>query len=226
MRSPVNLIMCVLMIATAVTTVLATPDTPAPVLQSTIRLADMFPEKIGDWKIDPYIVPLQVSPEMQKQLNELYNQTLARTYVNDAGEHVMLSVAYGGDQHGNLALHKPENCYGTQGFIISGLEKADFVSGDANFPVTRLVAVQGNRNEAITYWSTVGDKVIRNGIEQKLQKLRYAMTGKIPDGILVRVSAIDRDTDNSYRIQNAFIKLMLASMKAQDRDRIVGKVDS
>jgi len=186
----------------------------------------MIPETIGVWKIDPDIVPLQLSPEMQKGLSELYSEVLVRTYVNPSGEHVMLSVAYGGDQSGNLALHKPEHCYGAQGFEISNVNSLPYHFDQSVFPVTRLLAVQGRRSEPITYWTTVGDKVVRDGLEQKLQKLRYAMTGKIPDGILVRVSTLDNDMNNAYRLQDSFIQSMLAAMKTADRKKIIGRPDA
>jgi len=222
-KTTVNLILCLLMLTAAVTTKLVTPAKLVMVQQSEISLKDMVPEQIGEWKIDPNIIPLQLSPEVQKGLNELYSQTLVRTYVNSVGERVMLSIAYGGDQSGNLALHKPEHCYGAQGFEISDFVKDDFVTESGTFPVTRLLAVQGHRSEPITYWTTVGDKVVKDGLQQKLQKLRYAMTGKIPDGILIRVSTIDDDLANSYRIQNSFIKSMLSSMNKEDRTKIIGR---
>ncbi|MET3106048.1 EpsI family protein [Oxalobacteraceae bacterium GrIS 1.18] len=219
-----NMVLCSLMLLTAVTTRFVTPSKTVQVHHADISLKAMVPEKIGTWAIDPYVVPLQLSADQEKTLKGLYNETLSRTYVNPAGERVMLSVAYGGDQSGNLALHKPEQCYGAQGFQISNFERDDFSSDNDKFPVTRLLAVQGQRSEPITYWTTVGDKVVRDGLEQKLQKLRYAMTGKIPDGILVRVSTIDSDLNNSYRIQNTFIQDMLSAMKQADRAKIIGKI--
>ncbi len=214
-----------LMVLTAALTVLVTPRQVAPVQRSDINLKQMVPEQIGQWRIDPDVIPLQLSPELQKSLNGLYSQTLDRTYVNPQGDRVMLSVAYGGDQGGSLALHKPEACYGAQGFEISQLEHDDFQIPDGVIPVTRLVAVRGQRSEPITYWATVGDKAIRDGLEQKLQKLRYAMTGKIPDGILLRVSTIDTDPERAYQIQSSFIQSMLASMTPRDRARTIGAVN-
>jgi EpsI family protein len=218
-----NCVLGLLMLLTAVTTRLVTPPKVPVVHQDSVVLKDMIPGTFAEWKIDPYIVPLQLSADMQKGLNDLYSQTLVRTYVNPTGDHVMLSVAYGGDQSGNLALHKPEHCYGAQGFDISHFSRDEFVTVQDSFPVTRLLAVQGHRSEPITYWTTIGDKVVKDGLEQKLQKLRYAMTGKIPDGILLRVSTIDNDIEHSYRIQNAFIRSMLASMSNEDRIKITGK---
>ncbi len=222
----VNLVLCTLMLLTALTTKLVTPGKVAPRQHQDISLHTMIPATIGTWKIDPDIVPLQLSPEMQKGLSELYSEVLVRTYVNPNGERVMLSVAYGGDQSGNLALHKPEHCYGAQGFEISNVERQTFQFDQNTFPVTRLLAVQGRRSEPITYWTTVGDKVVKDGLEQKLQKLRFAMTGKIPDGILVRVSTLDNDMNNAYRIQDSFIQSMLEAMRAADRKKIIGSPDA
>lgn len=216
--------LCLLMLATAAITVVVTPSKVVIVNQEKISLKDMIPEEIGEWRVDPNVTPLQLSEEMQKGLENLYSQTLVRTYVSPNGERVMLSLAYGGDQSGNLALHKPEHCYGSQGFVISHFMRDEFVTDAGSFPITRLLAVQGYRSEPITYWTTVGDKAVKDGLEQKLQKLRYAMTGKIPDGILVRLSTIDEDLDKSYRTQNAFIQKMLASMSKEDRKKIVGNL--
>jgi len=221
-NNSLSYILCAFMLLTALTTKLVTPAKVAVVNTDNISLKGMIPEQIGEWKIDPSIVPLEVSPEVTKGLHELYSQTLVRTYVNNAGEHVMLSVAYGGDQSGSLSLHKPEFCYGSQGFEISDLERDNFSYAAHTFPVTRLMAVRGRRSEPITYWTTVGDKVVRNGVDQKLQKLRYAMTGKIPDGILIRLSTIEEDKQHSYQLQNSFIQSMLSSMKPEDRTRITG----
>ena len=39
----------------------------------------------------------------------------------------------------------------------------------------------------------------------RLAQLRYTLTGEIPDGILVRVSSIDRDESGAYERQADFI---------------------
>jgi EpsI family protein len=220
-----NAVLCGLMLMTALATKVVTPPKFSETQHETLHLKEIIPDHVGNWVIDPSVVPVQLSEDMQKTLNSLYSDVLVRTYVNPAGERVMMSVAYGGDQSGNLALHKPETCYGAQGFEISHFSRDQFSSPTATFPVTHLLAVQGHRSEPITYWTTVGDKVVRDGLEQKLQKLRYAMTGKIPDGILVRLSTLDNDINNSYRVQNEFIQSLLLAIKQDDRKKIIG-IDS
>ena len=193
-------------------------DTAAPV-----DLEQMIPRQLGEWRIDPNVMPLVVSPDAQAMLNKLYNQTLARTYVNSAGQRVMLSIAYGGDQSDALALHAPEVCYAAQGFEVVRNRVSELLTNYGKLPVKRLVATQGPRNEPITYWITVGDRATLSGLRQKLAQVRYGMSGKIPDGMLVRVSTIGADAAKNYEIQDRFIKGLLAELDEADRVRVIGR---
>jgi hypothetical protein len=73
-----------------------------------LNLETMIPKQFGEWKMDETIAPLLADPKQTALLNRIYNQTLSRTYVNTAGERVMLSIAYGGDQSDGMAVHKPQ----------------------------------------------------------------------------------------------------------------------
>lgn len=189
-----------------------------------VDLETLIPETFGDWKIDATITPLIANPEQEAMINKIYSQTLTRTYVNVRGERVMLSIAYGGDQSDNMAVHKPEVCYPAQGFqILKNPAIVSFATGEGSIPVKRLVAGQGRRIEPITYWTTVGDTVEVSGLKWKLQQLKYGLTGKIPDGLLFRVSSIQTDETAAYRIQDDFTREMLQAMSPQARERIVGR---
>ena len=187
-----------------------------------IDLETMIPKTFGDWKIDETIAPLIANPEQQALISKIYNQTLTRTYVNPKGERIMLSIAYGGDQSDNMAVHKPEVCYPGQGFQIIKNAMSTFSTDQGSIPVKRLVATQGSRVEPITYWTTVGDTVAVNGLKWKLQQLKYGLTGKIPDGLLFRVSSIQADDAKAYQIQDAFTRDMLRAMSPSGRERIIG----
>ena len=201
-------------------------------LKPTVRIVDseprldletLIPKAFGDWKIDETIVPLISNPEQQALIKEIYNQTLTRTYVNSNGEHIMLSIAYGGDQSDNMAVHKPEICYPAQGFqILKNPTIGSFATGEGSIPVKRLIATQGQRIEPITYWTTVGDTVAVNGLKWKLQQLKYGLTGKIPDGLLFRISSIQADDTKAYHIQDAFTRDLLKAMSPDGRQRIIG----
>jgi len=192
--------------------------------ESQIDLETLIPNQVGDWKIDETIVML-VSPEQKKNLEEVYSQTLTRTYVNGEGKRIMLSVAYGGTHGEGMQLHRPENCYPAQGFqVIKDTQSVILPTRYGELPIKRLVAAQGPRNEPITYWSVVGDKHTEFGWRMKLAQMRYTLTGTIPDGMLVRVSSIDRDNTGAYAIQSDFIQALLVAMNDGARERITGKL--
>lgn len=194
--------------------------------EAQINLETLIPTKIGDWKIDQTIVML-ISPDQKEAIENVYNQTLSRTYVNSAGKRIMLSVAYGGTHGEGMQLHRPENCYPAQGFqVVKDTESVILRTQYGKLPIKRLVAAQGARNEPITYWAVVGDQHTQFGWRMKLAQMRYTLTGVIPDGLLVRVSSIGSDETGAYENQADFIRAMLNTMNDTQRERITGKFDS
>lgn len=71
----------------------------------------------------------------------------------------------------------------------------------------------------------MGDKAVLPGIEEKLQKLRYGLTGNVPDGMLVRVSSINHDNTKAYQLQAAFVRDLLGMIKDNERVRLIGSLD-
>jgi EpsI family protein len=206
------------------------------VLTPTIRMADegpkvnlesMIPQQFGDWRIDPTLVPITVSPDVQAKLDQLYAQTLSRTYVNGGGQRIMLSIAYGSDQAGEATqLHRPEFCYVAQGFQVTANIVGQLITEHGAFMVRRLLAIQGNRHEPITYWITVGDKATLPGVSRKLAQLGYGLSGKVPDGMLVRVSSIQNNDSEAYQLQDKFIQQLLGAIADSDRVRIIGRLST
>jgi EpsI family protein len=133
----------------------------------------------------------------------------------------MLAIAYGGDQSDAMQVHKPEICYKSQGFEIQESELGSVKTGYGNIPVKKLVAQMDARVEPIMYWITIGDKVAVNTAKWKLEQLKYGLTGKVPDGMLFRVSSIGEKT-NGYLLQTSFINDLLSSMKVDNRIRLIG----
>ena len=212
-------------LAMASTSLLTGALTPTPrVLQPHERfsLEQMIPQRFGDWTIDPHVVPLQPDPEQQDLLERLYDQTLSRTYVDGAGQRVMLSIAYGGDQSKALQLHLPEFCYVAQGFRMLKDQDGALPTRFGALPVKRLVARLQQRTEPITYWITIGEHAARAGIQQKLRRLAYGLSGEIPDGMLVRVSTLGANEARAWRLQDRFVAEMLGTMAPRDRVRLLG----
>jgi EpsI family protein len=210
------------MAAASALTVALTPRPRVPGPHDQFSLESMIPARFSGWAIDTSIVPLTPDPDQQSALARIYDQTLSRTYVNAAGQRVMLSIAYGGDQSRALQVHLPEVCYVAQGFEMVKVGEGALATRFGQVPVKRLVARQSSRNEPITYWITVGDKAIKSSFEQKIQRLAYGLAGQIPDGMLVRVSTIQADERHAYRLQDQFVGQMLDALAVGDRVRLLG----
>ncbi len=212
-----------------VLTVLAFAGTHA--WRPTMRLADsrpkvnleaMFPKAFGAWTLDERMPAQLVSPDAQALLNQIYNQTLSRTYLNREGDRIMLSVAYGGDQSDGTSAHFPEVCYPAQGFQLLSKQISDLPLGQHAIPVRNIVAKLGGRIEPITYWVVVGERIALTGTQQKLAQLSYTTRGVIPDGVLVRVSSIDADSVHAFRMQGAFVADLARALPERDRSFVVG----
>lgn len=226
MKKPliVSLTLGMLMVSSSVITKVMTPTIEIADQQDKINLERMIPVEFGAWKIDPSTAAIVVNPDDKSLLNKIYNQILSRTYINNQGERVMLSIAYGRDQSKDMQVHRPEICYRAGGFDIGEMTKTFVDTTIGRIPVMHLVAKQGARNEPITYWIRVGDSLTRGWFEQKLTAIGYGLTGKVPDGLLFRVSTISNDEQDSYRIQQAFLAAILQAVRNEDRYWLVGKL--
>ena len=185
-------------------------------------LEQAVPNRFADWREVEQQSAQVVNPQTQQLLDKLYSQILSRTYVDSSGYRIMLSLAYGDDQRGGLAAHKPEVCYPAQGFSLLSSGDSTIQTPYGEIAARRLNTKLGNRNEPLTYWFNVGDTTIRNKIEQRIVEMRLGLSGRIPDGLLFRVSSIDERPDRAYRMQDAFVIDLLEAIGAKDRARLAG----
>jgi EpsI family protein len=194
--------------------------------RSKVDLEVLFPKRFADWAVDDRMPVQLIAPDTQAQLNKIYNQTLSRTYVNSTGDRIMLSVAYGGDQSDGTRAHRPEVCYPAQGFQVNTSEEARMSTPTHSLRVRHLVARLGGRNEPISYWVVVGDRVALSGTEQKLAQLSYTTRGIVPDGMLVRVSNISTDANDAFALHQRFVSAMTQAIPAELLPRVVGLTGS
>lgn len=225
-KTPITgLVMGVFMVLSSVLAMVATPTIKSPDKQDEFNLDTIIPKEFDGWKIDLSQVEPLISPDVAGEISTIYNQTLSRTYINSQGEHVMLVIAYGRDQRVASQIHRPEICYAASGFNIKKMTKIVLDTTIGQIPAMRLIAKQGNRNEPITYWIKIGNSLTRGWFEEKWATFSYELTGKIPDGLLFRVSTISNDAQASYRIQQTFLTDLLKSMHSGDRKWLVGQTN-
>ncbi|HRH79702.1 MAG TPA: EpsI family protein [Thiobacillaceae bacterium] len=211
------------MLMAALIALAMTPDKNLAESRNYIDLEQVIPKEFGDWKIDEALRVAVVNPEVQAKIDAIYSQNLMRTYINSRKQRIMLSIAYGGNQLSEkMQVHRPEYCYKSQGFNLSRVEERELMTPSGKIPVRRMIAVQGRRFEPITYWITVGEVATLPGFGRKLAQISYGLTGKVPDGMLVRVSTIGLPLDEAYRLEDGFIYKMLESMPSAIRVRVAG----
>jgi EpsI family protein len=223
-KNVIALIATSCMIAVALLSYFYKPREESRVKASGFRLDLSVPAEFGDWRHEVSAGVTVVNPETKALLDKIYSQILTRTYVNKSGQRVMLSVAYGSDQRGALQAHKPEICYPAQGFVVKSLFPGVVETPIGNIDVTRMIAVKANRFEPVTYWFTVGDQRVKNSMERRLIELKSVMTGQIPDGLLFRVSAIERDPKVAFATQDLFVNQLLSALEPTARARLAGVV--
>lgn len=192
-----------------------------------LRLESDVPREFGNWRVDDSIAPILPSPDVQEQLNQIYSQQLTRTYVNSTGQRIMLVIAYGEDQVDKTTVaHLPEACYPAQGFAISPRPSRPVDLGERALGVTRLVARRSTRVEPITYWTTVGGTAFSSDMDRRLTRLVSSLSGVIPDGMLVRVSSIDRNEARAFSAHDEFIRALFGGLSQRSRPRLFGTVKS
>lgn len=219
-----NLLLMAAMICASLAAQALVPTQRVADVKPRIDLEAQVPRSFGDWKVDPSIIPLLPSPDVQAKLDALYSQVLARTYVNGRGHRVMLSIAYGSDQGSQATqVHRPEFCYAAQGFRVSVVGESTLELESRQLPVRRIVGKLQSRIEPITYWITLDESATLPGLSRKLQQIREGLQGRIPDGMLVRVSTIDANSDAAYAVQDSFVRQMLESMPESLRARYFGR---
>lgn len=176
------------------------------------------PLAFGDWKQVPTATAqahLSTGDEGQALTDQIYDQVVMRTYVNGAGEQVMLALAYAKEQRQEVKLHLPEICYPAQGYKVISLTPAVLnVSGGAALPGKHMLASGGGRTEAVTYWTRVGDGYPQGGLAMRMQIFRDGLAGKVDDAILVRASSLVRDDAEAgaaYALQQQFLGALVAA---------------
>jgi EpsI family protein len=217
-----HLLLMVLMVATAAIASVMRPTVKLSDERPTIDLEAMVPTQFGGWRQQLNVAMQVVNPEQQETLEAIYTQTLSRIYLHSSGYRIMLSIAYGNDQSDQLQLHKPEVCYPAQGFKLDQLNGITLDLQYKSIPATTMLTHLGQRNEPVTYWTVVGDHITTSSVNKKLTEMRYGLRGRIPDGMLVRVSSVDREPQRAHRLQAEFAAAMVAAIAPEHRGRFAG----
>jgi EpsI family protein len=217
-----TLFLAFIMVALSILAFALRPDQRMSDQNKQIDIEAMIPNQFSEWKLDKASSALLVDPSVTESLNRVYLQSISRTFINNQGQRVMLAIAYGGDQNDMMQVHKPEICYTAQGFHIDQSHDATFETVYGSFVVRKMLAVKGSRLEPVTYWVTIGNKVAVNPVQWRLERIRYGLTGVVPDGLLFRVSTIGDNLEEGYGIQKRFVNDLMQAITPDARNRLLG----
>ena len=189
---------------------------------ASLDLEKVIPKQFGVWRLATDIAPVTPSdPEGYVQADpysRIYSQEVGRSYTDGHGNIVMLMVAYGPVQNFRLKAHRPEMCYTAAGFRVSGKTNAEMrYRNDAPpLKMARVIAERESRFEPISYWMRVGNDITTGVVDRQIIRLKYGLRGIIPDGALMRVSTIGLSEEESYKLQEQFIRDLLGAVAPQE----------
>ena len=208
--------------ATALVSAIRAPAAAAMETEPALDLAQVFPAHAGGWALDHHADVFVRPSAARAKVYGVYDQVLERIYVGADGARLMLCVAYGGRQTDGLHVHRPEICYRSAGFEVSDLSRVPLQLAGRSVPASRLHAMRPGRAEPITYWTVFGARVENDPREVNWMKIRAAWQGRILDGMLVRVSSLDRDTARAHALQQRFADALVQAIDPRYRSRVIG----
>lgn len=225
MNSPFRIAPWIACVAMALTSLAAWKFTPRDFLADELpplKLEEVFPKKFGNWRQIEGGSVVIANPQQEEIIQTIYTDVISRNYVNDKGQVVMLSVAYGRNQADGKSLHYPEVCYPSQGFSMLESHVTMLDIAGRSIKAKQILTSQGPRVEPVTYWATVGEKAILGSASHKAAQISYGLRGLIPDGMLVRASTIGADAAEQYKLQQQFLDALVRAAPDAYRSRIAG----
>lgn len=195
-------------------------------VRSAPKLSDeafksLIPKVAGPWRENG--VGDLILPPSDQLSQKLYEQLITQLYVAQDLPPIMFLSAYSSVQQNNVLVHRPEICYPAAGFeITKNVEQIVKLKGARPIEARFLVADRADRSEKILYWIRVGDSYATSWANQRLLMAESSLEGRLPDGMLVRMSMIGADEEACKAMLVRFANAMLAASPPQSRALIFG----
>lgn len=198
------------------------------------RLAELIPERFGDWMAEPQqvaqvlLVPNAVDEPGAQSAS--YDDVLMRTYRRGDGARVMVALAYGRRQTQEIKIHRPELCYYAQGFEVRSFGRRR-VSLDGAHAVDSLALLTRNRSrtEVVTYWIRLGERVASGPWDMRWTIFREGLRGRVPDGLLLRASSLapsPAEAERELALQHAFLADLYRELPVATRRFLTGGAEA
>lgn len=153
--------------------------------------------------------------------SKLYENLETRVFEGDGLPAIMVLVAYSSIQQNDIQIHRPEICYPASGYPIIASQPANLQFDTRIVHATELVADRQGMLERIIYWVRVGEDFPINWADQRIAMAKANLQGSVPDGVLFRVSTLERPGEYMSETLNHFIQLFLEQATPLMRETIL-----
>lgn len=180
--------------------------------------ADAIPSRVGNWtsrKTSELVLP------PQDDSNKLYENLETRIYESPGLPAMMVLVAYSSIQQNDVQVHRPEVCYPASGFPILSSKPIEFAYGSTAVAAREVTADRGGLVERVIYWVRVGNSFPTSWASQRVAMAAANLSGTIPDGVLVRISAIEGPGEDVSPTLLRFIQAFLDQTPARIRNLVL-----
>ncbi|WP_228241720.1 exosortase-associated protein EpsI, V-type [Porphyrobacter sp. GA68] len=194
------------------------PEVVAPPMDKKL-FESLVPRRFGNWQ--SITASEVVLPPPDALSDRLYDNLVTRAYTAPGEDTVMLLLAYNNKQDGVLQVHRPEVCYPVGGFNLSATRPVYLDAGGQEIPANFFTAVGPDRTEQVAYFTRLGSAYPRSWAEQRLAVVRANLAGDIPDGMMLRVSVLNRNADASLAQLEEFTNGFIAAAPPRLRRLLV-----
>lgn len=185
------------------------------------RFDGWVPDTVGTWRFAT--VSGVVLPPPDALSDRLYDNIVARVYDAPGLPSMMLMIAYNNMQDGVLQVHRPEVCYPVGGYTLTPTREYELSIDNRMIPANVFAANGQERTEQILYWTRIGNEFSRSWMEQRMAVARANVAGRIPDGVLVRVSLLGNDPLAALPLLERFARSFVHASPPPLRQILVGR---
>ncbi len=203
--------------AAAAISYLGAPKVAASVVKKEEFRAGI-PDQIGGWRSRK--TAELVLPALDES-DKLYENLETRIYEGAGLKSMMALVAYSRVQQNDIQVHRPEVCYPAAGFPIISSRVTELEFDGKAIGAREVLADRGGVYERVIYWVRVGNEFPVTWIGQRIAMAHANLQGRVPDGVLVRMSTIEDPGDDTAPEIRAFIGAFLESCAPTFRKAIL-----
>jgi EpsI family protein len=136
----------------------------------------------------------------------------------------MLLIADSGAHDGVLQVHRPEVCYPAAGYelLANSFDPID-VGGGLTVPAHFISARSNSRHEQLIYWTRIGNAFPTRWWEQHVAVAQENLIGRVPDGVLVRISTAAQTDKDAIAVLEYFMRTLVPLLSPLARRVLFGE---